>query len=111
MSSPRSDTIPLSCFGGVFWTSTTILINAAEIIWRFRIALGCGDRVPSHRLLILLRDSMSFIVNQAKLQLRSAVALFGQFAVDTYGRSEIAFVIGGFGCFERARDDYSCGHH
>ena len=87
------------------------LIDSTKIIWCFRITLRCGDSVPSHCLLIMFRDSMSFIIHQAKLQLRSPVALVGLFAVDSYGGSKIAFVIGGFGFFERSRYDHSCGHH
>src|SRR6266540_212933 len=100
MPSLRSDMVPLSCSIVVFCAAPTILINPAEIIWRFRIALGCGDRVPTHCLLIMLRDSMPFIVHQAKLQLRNAIALVGQFAVDTYRGWEITVDMGGFGFFE-----------
>ena len=50
---------------------------------------------------IVFRASMPFIVHQAKVQLRRAIALIGQFAIDTHGGSVIAFVIGGFGFFKR----------
>jgi hypothetical protein len=61
-------------------------------------------------LLICFRGCIPSIVQQPKLDLRNAIALIGEFAIDALGATDVTSVISAFGIFKRAGHGNFGGH-
>ncbi len=51
------------CLSAVLWDTRAILVHDAEIVWGRRIALVCSFAEPSHRLGVVSRQAMAFMMH------------------------------------------------